>query len=946
MVDFVRVAIRVDIQIALLAKAFREATSFSYLKIRRDKMQRKILKVNGIARSLVVEPEKSLADVLRQQMLLTGCKKGCGQGQCGCCSIIMNGKLVRSCIVKMKTVQDYAEISTIEGLGTEDNLHPLQVSWMAHGGAQCGFCSPGFILSAKVLLDTNLTPSREEVRDWFQKNRNACRCTGYKPLVDAVMDAAKVLRGEKKKEALLFKPGKDGSIMGSTYQRPSALAKVTGTWDYGDDVALQMPPDTLRLALVQADVSHANIKGINVSEAEKMPGVYKVVTHKDVKGKNAITGLITFPSNKGDGWDRPILCKDKVFQFGDAIAIVCADTEEHAKAAAKMVKVDLEVLPAYMSAPAAMAPDAMEIHPGTPNVYYEQGIVKGEDTAPLMKKAAYVVEDEFYCSRQPHLTMEPDCGCAYFDEEGRLTIQSKSIGIHLHHAMICPGLGIEPEKLRIIQNPTGGTFGYKFSPTMEALLGVACMATEKPVSLTYSMYQHITYTGKRSPGFVKLKLGADKAGKLIAMESDWTIDHGPYSEFGDLLTVRQAQFIGAGYNIANIRGKGRTVCTNHAWGSAFRAYGSPQAFLASESLMDELAEKIGIDPFELRYKNIYRPGDTTPNGCQPDVYCLEPMFDKLRPLYEDAKKRCKELSTPDKKRGVGISLGIYGCGLDGPDGSEAAVELTSDGVLVLDAWEDHGQGADLGTLTFAHETLKPLGLTPDKIKLHMNDTATCPNSGPAGGSRSNVMCGNALKVSCEMLLNAMRKPNGTYRTFNEMVAEKIPLQYNGKWAAAACTACSSETGQGNPFPVYMYELFMPEVEVDMKTGKATVVKFTTVADLGTIINKTTVDGQIYGGIAQGIGLALSEDFEDLKKHTTLASCGLPYTKDIPDDFQIIYNVTPRPLGPYGAAGVGEAPLTSPHAAILNAVYNACGARITSVPARPEVIKAALDAKKK
>ncbi|MGO9377542.1 MAG: molybdopterin-dependent aldehyde oxidoreductase [Dissulfurispiraceae bacterium] len=909
-------------------------------------MQRKILKVNGIARSLVVEPEKSLADVLRQQMLLTGCKKGCGQGQCGCCSIIMNGKLVRSCIVKMKTVQDYAEISTIEGLGTEDNLHPLQVSWMAHGGAQCGFCSPGFILSAKVLLDTNLTPSREEVRDWFQKNRNACRCTGYKPLVDAVMDAAKVLRGEKKKEALLFKPGKDGSIMGSTYQRPSALAKVTGTWDYGDDVALQMPPDTLRLALVQADVSHANIKGINVSEAEKMPGVYKVVTHKDVKGKNAITGLITFPSNKGDGWDRPILCKDKVFQFGDAIAIVCADTEEHAKAAAKMVKVDLEVLPAYMSAPAAMAPDAMEIHPGTPNVYYEQGIVKGEDTAPLMKKAAYVVEDEFYCSRQPHLTMEPDCGCAYFDEEGRLTIQSKSIGIHLHHAMICPGLGIEPEKLRIIQNPTGGTFGYKFSPTMEALLGVACMATEKPVSLTYSMYQHITYTGKRSPGFVKLKLGADKAGKLIAMESDWTIDHGPYSEFGDLLTVRQAQFIGAGYNIANIRGKGRTVCTNHAWGSAFRAYGSPQAFLASESLMDELAEKIGIDPFELRYKNIYRPGDTTPNGCQPDVYCLEPMFDKLRPLYEDAKKRCKELSTPDKKRGVGISLGIYGCGLDGPDGSEAAVELTSDGVLVLDAWEDHGQGADLGTLTFAHETLKPLGLTPDKIKLHMNDTATCPNSGPAGGSRSNVMCGNALKVSCEMLLNAMRKPNGTYRTFNEMVAEKIPLQYNGKWAAAACTACSSETGQGNPFPVYMYELFMPEVEVDMKTGKATVVKFTTVADLGTIINKTTVDGQIYGGIAQGIGLALSEDFEDLKKHTTLASCGLPYTKDIPDDFQIIYNVTPRPLGPYGAAGVGEAPLTSPHAAILNAVYNACGARITSVPARPEVIKAALDAKKK
>src|SRR5208337_3221222 len=227
--------------------------------------------------------------------------------------------------------------------------------------------------------------------------------------------------------------------------------------------------------------------------------VFKVLTHKDVKGTNRMIGLVNNPYNKSNGLDRPILCDDKVFQYGDAIAIVCADTQEHARAAAAKVKVDLKVLAAYMSAPEAMAADAIEIHPGTPNVYYEQGIVKGEDTKPLMEKAAYVVEDEFYCSRQPHLTIEPDCGNAYYDDEGRLTIHSKSIGIHLHHAMICPGIGIEPEKLRLVQNPTGGTFGYKFSPTMEALLGVACLATGKPVSLNYTMHQHITYTGKRSP---------------------------------------------------------------------------------------------------------------------------------------------------------------------------------------------------------------------------------------------------------------------------------------------------------------------------------------------------------------------------------------------------------------------------------------------------------------
>lgn len=908
-------------------------------------MQKRILKINGVERTFLADPDKTLASVLREQFLLTGCKVGCGTGQCGACSVIMNGKVVRSCILKMNRVSDNAEILTIEGIGTSDDLHPLQVSWMAHGAAQCGFCTTGFIMSSKALLDENKSPTRDEVRDWFQKNRNACRCTGYKPLVDAVMDAAKVLRGEKKKEDLLFKPGKDGKIIGTYFQRPSAVAKVTGTWDFGADGALQMPEGTLRLALVQAEVSHALIKNIDTSEAEKMPGVVKVVTYKDVKGKNAITGLITFPTNKGDGWDRPILCKDKIFQYGDAIAIVCADTEANARAAAKKVKVDLDVLPAYMSAPAAMAPDAIEIHPGTPNVYFEQGVIKGEDTKPLMEKAAYVVEDDFYSSRQPHLTIEPDCGYAYFDEEGRLTIHSKSIGIFLHHAMICPGLGIEPDKLRLIQNPSGGTFGYKFSPTMEALLGVACMATNRPVSLVYSMYQHITYTGKRSPGFVNLKYGADKDGKLIAMESDWTIDHGPYSEFGDLLTLRQAQFIGAGYDIKNIRGKGRTVCTNHAWGSAFRAYGSPQAFLASEILMDELAVKMGVDPFELRYKNLYRPGATTPNGCEPDVYCLVAMFDKLRPKYEEAKKRCKELSTPEKKRGVGLALGTYGCGLDGPDGSEAAIELTPSGVILFNTWEDHGQGADAGAQTIAHETLRPLGLKPEQIKLVMNDTAKCPNSGPSGGSRSNVMTGNSTKVSCEMLLNAMRKPDGSYRTYQEMVDEKIPLKYNGKWTAAACAACDPVTGQGNPFPVYMYELFMPEVEVDMKTGKATVVKLTTIVDVGTIINQSVVDGQIYGGLAQGIGLALTEDFEDLKKHTSLAACGLPYPKDIPDDIEIVYNVTQRPNGPFGAAGVGEAPLTAPHPAILNAIYNACGVRITKIPALPEVIKAALDAKK-
>jgi len=909
-------------------------------------MQKKTFMINGVSRSVEVPDDASLADVLREKLLLTGTKVSCKDGHCGACSVIVDGKLTLACVTKARRVPDGAKIITVEGIGTPEKMHPIQIAFAAYGAAQCGFCTPGMVVSAKALLDSNPDPTREEVRAWLTKHHNVCRCTGYKPIVDAIMAAAEVLRGEMSQTELEFKMPADGRIWGSKYPRPTAKAKVTGTLDFGQDLALKMPANTLRLALVQARVSHANILSIDTSAAEKMPGVVKVITHKDVKGKNRITGLITFPTNKGDGWDRPILCDSKVFQYGDAIAIVCADTEEHARAAADKVKVELEVLPAYMNAMDAMAEDAIEIHPGTPNVYFEQKVVKGEETAPIMERAAYVVEDSYYSQRQPHLTVESDTGFAYFDSEGRLTIHSKSIGLALHLLMIAPGLGLPPEKIRMIQNPAGGTFGYKFSPTMEALLGVACMATGRPVSLTYDYQQYMTYTGKRSPFFVDLKLAADSKGKLLAMESDWTVDHGPYSEFGDLLTLRGAQFIGAGYNIPNIRGIGRTVCTNHVWGAAFRGYGSPESFIASESLIDDLAEKIGMDPLELRYQNVYRPGDTTPTGQAPEVYSLPEMIDKLRPRYQAALERAKRESTPDKKKGVGVAIGIYGCGLDGVDGAEVDVELTKQGVTVYANWHDHGQGADMGVLGTAHEALRPLGLDPKAIKLVMNDTALTPNGGPAGGSRSQVMVGNAIKNACENLLAAMKGSNGKFRTYDQMVAEGLALRYKGSWASSMNTNCDLETAQGSPFAVYMYGIFMAEVEVDVNTGKTRVEGMTLVADIGKINNKLVVDGQIYGGIAQGVGLALTEDFEDYEIHSTMAGAGIPYAKDIPDKLDIIYVETPREHGPFGAAGVGELPLTSPHAAIANAIKNATGARVTHMPARPAKVLAALAAEKK
>ena len=747
-------------------------------------MIKKTLVVNGVSRNLIVDPNETLAVFLRERLLLTGCKIGCGQGQCGACNVIVDGKVARSCLMKLGKIRDGAEITTIEGIGTLHDMHPLQVAWMAHGCAQCGFCSPGFIMTAKVLLDNNDHPTREEVRDWFHKNRNLCRCTGYKPLIDAVMDAARVIRGEITKEDLMFKPTGD-SIIGTKYIRPSAAQKVTGTWDFGADDALKMPEGTLRLALVQAQVSHALIKGIDCTEALKMPGVERIITAKDIVeagGKNRINGLVMLPlNNKCDGWDRPVLCDEKIFQFGDAIAIVAADTEAHARAAADAVKVDIEQLPAYMNAMDAIAEDAIEIHPGTPNAYYETNCIKGPDLD--FDNAPNVVEIESYCSRQPHLHLEPDCGYAYYDEDGMLTIHSKSIGIHLHMPMIADGIGVPMDKLRIVQNHAGGTFGYKFSPTNEALLGAAAKILKKPVSLVFNQFQNITYTGKRSPAFMHIKLAADEKGKLLGLWGDNYVDHGPYSEFGDLLTMRLSQFTGAGYGIPTIRNKSTTVFTNHAWGSAFRAYGSPQSFMGSEIAIDVLAAKMGIDPFDIREMNCYKESEQTtiPTGYKPDVYCLEEMYKQARPLYEAAKKRVAEKNAASDGRfkyGIGVSSGVYACGLDGVDSSSAYAELNPDGTVTMySAWEDHGQGADMGVVQSSHEILRQAGIRPDQIRLVMNDTKYTPNAGPAGGSRSQVMSGNACRLAAENLIAAMKREDGTFRTYDEMKAEGLETKY-------------------------------------------------------------------------------------------------------------------------------------------------------------------------
>lgn len=920
------------------------------------KLRKMWLKINGVNRMFICDPGRdSLADVLRR-MGLTGTKIGCNKGVCGSCTVIVNGKLVRSCTKRIRSVDEYSEIVTIEGIGTPGNLHPIQAAWISAGAVQCGFCVPGFIVSSYALLKENINPAREEVRDWFQKHRNVCRCTGYKQIVDAVMLAAEVMRGEKSIDDISFRNPEDGEYYGKPVARPTALAKVCGLADYGDDQELKMPEETLHVVMVQPRVAHhAKILSIDTGEAEKMPGVVKVITAKDIiaaGGSNVMAEghfqertTLMVPSRK-------VLCDDKIYRFGDPVALVCADTKDHARAAASKVKVEIEKLPEYLNYLDAVMPDAMRIHSDTPNIFSMQPVLKGAGleeparVAEIIDNSEYSVEGSFYSTREPHLSIEGDSVQAYFDEDDMLTIQCKSQGVYSSIGRIGNSVGVPKDRIRIVMNPTGASFGWSTNAGDLCLAAAAAVVTKMPVALSMTYEEHQHFSGKRRPCYSNGRVACDRNSRITAAEFDFGMDQGAYTFGGDDVITKQVRFAFFPYYVPNVAGLSRIAVTNHNYGTAYRSYGSPQAYTLSEALMDMLAEKAGIDPFEFRRINIARPGDTNINSRPFRLYPMEEMMNMMKPCYENAVKEAKEKDTPGLRRGVGLAWGGFNVSEGPTDHATVRLELNPNNTITkYDTWQELGQGGDIGSLMVTLEALKPLKLTPDKIRLVQSDTRICPDSGMSAGSRSHYMNGNATIIAAEKLLKAMRKDDGSYRTYDEMVSEGIPTKYEGKFMNVVTPGLSRldpNTGIGDPTPAFTYALNMAEVTVDTKTGKTTVTRFTCVADVGKIGNIDAVNGQAYGGISHSIGFALSEDYEDVTKHTNIASSGVPYIKDIPDNIRVFYHESDDKTGPFGSSGASEAFQSSGHVAVLNAIYNACGVRIYEMPATPEKVKAGLD----
>ena len=552
------------------------------------------------------------------------------------------------------------------------------------------------------------------------------------------MEGAAIMRGEKTVKDITYDYKSDvGNYYGKPLVRPNALAKACGVCDYGDDVELKMPAETLKVALVMPRVAnHARILSIDTSEAEKMPGVVKVITAKDIEGANQLMMFQFSPRTTAFDQVHKLLNDETIVNWGNVVAMVAADTKEHAKEAAAKVKVEIEQLPEY------------------------------------------AVEGSFYSQREPHMSIEGDTVQAYIDEDGKICVHCKTMTLYFDRDDIAEATGLPVEDIRVIENPTGGSFGWAMNAGSYALAAIACKVLQKPVALSMDYAQFMAFSGKRSPSFINGRLACDADGKIVAGEFD--------------------------------AGLARAAMTNHAFGTAYRGYGAPQAYTAGEALIDMMAEKIGMDPFEFRYKNIARKGQTNINSVEFLQYPMEEMMDKMRPLYEKAVADAKAKDTPEIRRGVGLAWGGYNVGLGSDDFAAVAIELVGDGKFrKYDTWQDQGQGGDQGSLMCTLEALKPYfpGVTPDDIKLIQDDSKHCPNTGESAGSRSHFANGKASTLAAQNLANAMRKPDGTYRTYDEMVAEGIPTRYEGNWEARAeweeFKLLDPNTGVGSPLCLHL-----------------------------------------------------------------------------------------------------------------------------------------------
>lgn len=888
------------------------------------------LTLNGAEISIPAQAAMRLSEALRDGAGALDVKVGCNAGDCGACTVLLDGMPVCACITAAGQA-DGRRVDTQSGLVAHDpDALRLAQAFQRHQAAQCGICTPGMMVSAVALLRSGEVLTEERVADAL--GGVLCRCTGYRKIIAAVMDASTTT------EAIT-----EGGV-GTRVVRLDGWPKVSGTERFGDDVA---GPDALTVRAIRSPFHRAGFSFGDLEAFRVESGLDLILTARDIPGENlfgVIPGFI----------DQPVFAVGETRFKGEAVAAIVGRSE---------VLDTLGAFPIQWKERAAnLTPDdastAPLMHADRAENIMCRGLVARGDADMALAQAAHVAKGEFSTGFIEHGYIEPEAASARRVGD-RIEVQCCTQAPYMNRDALAAILGVEPTAVRIVPTAVGGGFGSKLDLTAQPFVALAAWKLGQPVRMAYTRSESIASSTKRHPSEVSMQIGTDSAGRIVAAKFDGVFNTGAYASWGPTVASRVPIHASGPYRIPNYQANSVGIHTNTAPAGAFRGFGVPQSAVAQEQLFDLLANQLGIDRLAFRRLNCLQNGDPTVTGQVFDTGMgIDACFDALKPEWERALADAEMFNDTHthKKRGVGVAGGWYGCGntsISNPSTIKAGV--TSDGTLMLHQGAvDIGQGSNtVITQIFA----QALGVPLSQVTLVNADTDKTPDAGKTSASRQTFITGNAARLAGEALrAQILRLGNvgdnasisfegGAIELSDGDLIRRIDLPQTEGYALEIIesydppTSPLDEKGQGDPYAVFGTAAQMVELEVDMQLGTVKLLNFLAAHDVGRAINPLLVEGQIEGGIAQGIGLALMEEFLPGRTEN-LHDYLIPTIGDVPQITSIIIE-SGDAHGPYGAKGLGEHCLIPTAPAVLNAIAHASGARIQHLPATPDKVRAAI-----
>jgi CO/xanthine dehydrogenase Mo-binding subunit/aerobic-type carbon monoxide dehydrogenase small subunit (CoxS/CutS family) len=900
------------------------------------------LDLNGTQFQVQAMPGMRLSEALRENAGARDVKVGCDAGDCGACTVLMDGMPVCACITPVAQA-DGRHIETLAGLVATDPVGTqLAHSFHASGAAQCGACIPGMIVAATALLREDTAPDEAAIADAL--GGVLCRCTGYRKIIAAVQAASH--------QAPITEP--EGVGLGAPITRLDGWPKVSGTEVFGDDVA---PPDVFDIRVVRSPHAHAKFEIDDLSAfGAAHPGIAAVLTADDVPGRNAFGTIPGFV-------DQPVFAEGHARFPGEAIAAIVGPREALTDRAMRDFPVTWTPLDAVQQCNGALSFDLL--HSDKPDNIMCRGFVACGDADAALANAHFEAEGRFETAYVEHAYIEPEAGFSQMIGN-RIEIHACTQAPVMDQETVADILGWPKDRVRIVPTAAGGGFGSKLDVSVQPILALAALKTGQPVRITYSRRESMQSTTKRHPAEMAVRIGTDANGRLQGMVFEGHFNTGAYSSWGPTVATRVPVHASGPYQFTDYRAEAVGIFTNGPVSGAFRGFGVPQGAIAQECLFDDLAQKLDMDPLEFRIANALEAGMKTVCG---QVFSqgvgIRSCLEALLPAWTSAREAAREFNQQSEhiRKGVGVAAGWYGCGntsITNPSTIRAGVR--TDGTLVLHQGAvDIGQGANtVITQIFA----EALGVPVSAISIVGPDTDVTPDAGKTSASRQTFVTGNAAKLAGEALrqqiLSRVNAEQDAQITFE---AEGITVKGNSSSHRIALAALPGsdgyvfeavetydpparpldENGQGEPYAQYGYAAHIAAVDVDTALGTVKVTGYTAAHDVGKAVNPLLIEGQVEGGVAQGIGMALMEEYLPGRTEN-LHDYLIPTIGDIPPIETIIIE-DPDEHGPYGAKGLGEHVLIPTTPAILNAIRDATGARITQTPATPTRVLAAIEALK-